>query len=144
MALIAIHTVIDIVWIALVSRIRLGLGVAVCAFEDRIVVRIRMADRAHSVGGVASMVHWEPGVVERCPGPCRCVVASNARRGEDGRCSLVNRVSGAIVIGLVAPVAIRRKRGVVVIYVAAGAGHLRVETGQRKRRRAVIKLAVGP
>ena len=49
MALIAIHTVIDIIWIALVSRIGLGLGVAIRALEDGIVVRIGVARRANAV-----------------------------------------------------------------------------------------------
>ncbi len=144
MALIAIHTVIDIIWIALVPRIGLGLGVAICALEDRIVVRIRMTDRAHSVSGVASMVQGEPRVVERCPRPRSCVVASCAGGCENSWRSAMHRVRRGIVIRFVAAVAIRRKRGVVVIHVTAGAAHLRVEASQRKRGRAVIKLAVGP
>ncbi len=144
MTLIAINAVIDISWIALVPRIGLGLGMAICALENCVVVRIRMTDRAHSVSGVASMVHGEPRVVERCPRPCSCVVASSTDGCENRWRSLVHRVRRGIVIRFVAAVAVRRKRGVVVIYVTARAGHLRVEAGQWKRGRAVIKLAIGP
>jgi len=49
MALIAIHTVIDIIRIALMCRISLGLSVAIRALENHIVVRIRVAGRAHTV-----------------------------------------------------------------------------------------------
>ena len=55
MTLIAIHAVIDIIWIALMSRIRLGLAVAICALENRVVARIRVAGRAHTVS--APMCH---------------------------------------------------------------------------------------
>ncbi len=55
MALVAVHAVIDIIWIALVSRIGLGLGVAICALEDGIVARIGVAGRAHTVR--APVVH---------------------------------------------------------------------------------------
>lgn len=83
-------------------------------------------------------------MVERCAGPRRCVVASCAGRRKDGWRRLVNRIRGRVVVRLVAAVAGGRKRCVVVVDMARGAGHLRVETSQRKRGRAVIKLAVGP
>ena len=144
MTLIAINAVIDISWIALVPRIGLGLGMAICALENRVVVRIRMTDRAHSVSGVVSMVHGEPRVVERCPRPCSCVVASSTGGCENSWRSAMHRVRRGIVIRFVAAVAVRRKRGIVVIYVTTRASHLGVEACQWKRGRAVIKLAVGP
>lgn len=124
MTLIAVNAVIHISWIALVRRISLRLGVAIRALEDRIVVRIRMADRANSVGGVASMAHGEPRVVERCSRPCRRVVASRTGGCENSWRGAMNRVRGRVVIRFVAAVAVGGQRGVVVIYVTAGAGHL--------------------
>lgn len=97
MALIAVHAVIDIIWIALVRRIGLGLAVAVCALEDRIVTRIRVAGRADTVS--APVVHREPGMVERRPRPCRGVVARRAGRGENGGRRGVNWIRGAAVVG---------------------------------------------
>ena len=142
MALIAIHTVIDIIWIALVSRIGLGLGVAIRALEDGIVARIGVAGRAHTVR--AAVGHREPGMVERSPRPCRGVVASRAGGGKNGRRRLMNWIRGAVVVCLVATVAGRRKRGVVVIYVASGAGDSRVESRQRERGGVVVKLSICP
>lgn len=49
MALIAVHAVIDIIWIALMRRIGLGLRVAIRALETHIVVRIGVAGRAYTV-----------------------------------------------------------------------------------------------
>ena len=49
MALIAVHAVIDIIWIALMRRIGLGLRVAIRALENHIVVRIGVARRAYTV-----------------------------------------------------------------------------------------------
>ena len=83
-------------------------------------------------------------MVERCAGPRRCVVASCAGRCENGWRCFVNWIRGRVVVRLVAAVAGRWKCGVVVIDVAGGAGHLRVETSQRKRGRTVIEFAVGP
>ena len=83
-------------------------------------------------------------MVERCARPCRCVVASRAGGRENGWRRCVNWIRGGVVVGLVATVAGRGKRGVVVVYVARGAGYGGMKSGQREGRGAVVKLAVGP
>ena len=121
------------------------LGVAIRALENRIVVRIRVTNRTHSIGSISPVTYCEPGVVEHRSAPCRCVVASGARGCENSRRSAMHRVRRGIVIRFVAAVASRREADVVVIYMATGAGHLGVKASQRERRhRTVIKFAVGP
>ena len=83
-------------------------------------------------------------MVERCPCPGSCVVTSRAVCRKNGWRRFMNWIRGGVVVGLVATIAVRRKRRVVVVYMTSGAGNLRVISGQRKRRRIVIKLAVGP
>jgi hypothetical protein len=142
MALIAIYAVIDIIWIALVCSVGLGLGMAICTLKNCVVVRIRVAGRAHTVS--VPVIWREPRVIKRGSSPCRCVVARSASRGENRRRSLMNRIGRAIVIGFVAAITVCRECGVVVIYVAIGTGDLNVEASQGKYRRIVIKLPVGP
>jgi len=83
-------------------------------------------------------------MVERCARPCRCVVASRAGGRENGWRRCMNWIRGGVVVCLVATVAGRGKRGVVVVYVASGAGYGGMKSGQREGRGAVVKLAVGP
>ena len=54
------------------------------------------------------------------------------------------RIRGGVVIRLVAAVAVGWQRGVIVVYMATSAGHAGVKTSERKFRRVVIELAVGP
>ena len=86
----------------------------------------------------------EPGVIERSVRPHLGVVAGLARRREPG-CGVIG-IGGGVVIRLVAPVAIRGKRGVVVVDVAIRALPWRysVRAGQGERRGVVVELAVGP
>ena len=143
MALVAVHAVVDIPADVRVTEIvRVPAAMAARALENRVVAGIRVASRAHTVS--VPVGHWEPGMVERCPRPRRCVVASRAGGRENGWRRCMNWIRGGVVVGLVAAVACGRKRGVVVIYVTCGAGDGRMESRQRKHRRAVIKLAVGP
>jgi hypothetical protein len=83
-------------------------------------------------------------MVERCTRPCRCVVAGRAGGRENGWRRLMNWIRGGVVVGLVATVAGRGKRGVVVIYVAGGAGNGGMKSGQWEGRGAVVKLSVRP
>ena len=127
MTLIAIHAVIDIIWIALMCRIGLRLAVAICALEDRIVGGIGVAGRANTIS--AAVGYRPPGMVERCAGPRRGVVARCASCRENGWRGFMNRIRGRVVVCLVASVAGRWKCGVVIVDVAGGAGDLRVEPG---------------
>ena len=72
MALIAICTVIHIPSYARVARIGLGLRVATRAHKDGIIRRVGMAGGTYSCS--SAMSRWEPGMVERGPGPGRSVV----------------------------------------------------------------------
>ncbi len=56
----------------------------------------------------------------------------------------MNRIRRGVVVRLMASVAGRRQRRVVVVYVAIRAGHRCVESRQRKSRLAVIEFAVRP
>jgi len=142
-ALVAVHAVVYIPADVRVTEIvRVPAAMAARALENRVVAGIRVASRAHTVS--VPVGHWEPGMVERCARPCRCVVASRAGGRKNGRRRFVNWIRGGVVVCLVATVAGCRKRGVVVIYVTSRAGDSRVESGQRERGGAVVKLAVGP
>jgi len=143
MALITIHAVIHIPADVRVMEIgRVPAPMATRALENRVIVRIRVAGRAHTVS--VPMGHWEPGMVERCPRPRSCVVASRAGGRKNGWRRFMNWIRGGVVVCLVATVAGRRKSGVVIIYVTCSAGYGRMESRQRKRRGVVVKLSVRP
>jgi len=143
MTLVTVNTVIYIPADVRVREIvRVAAPVATRALENRVVVRIRVAGRAHTVS--VPVGHREPGMVEGCPCPCSCGVASRARGRKDSWRRFMNWIRRGVVVCLMATVAGRRKRCVVVIYVATGAGHLNVEASQRERCRVVIELPIGP
>ena len=143
MALVAVHAVVHVpADVRMMEVVCVPASVATRALENRVVVRIRVAGGANAVS--VAMIHWEPGVVKGRPGPCRGVVTSGARRREDRRRRLVDGIRGVVVIRRVAAVASCGQGGVVVVYMASGAGDLGVEARQRERRRTVVKLAVGP
>lgn len=145
MALIAIYAVIHIpADVGVTEIVRVPASMATRTLENCVVVRTRVTDRANSVSSIPSMGHREPCMAKSCSSPRSCVVTGRAGCSENGWRRFVNWIRGGVVVRLVATVASRRKRGVVVIYVTSGAGNLRVEAGQRKRCRVVIKLAVGP
>jgi len=141
-ALIAIHTVVHIASNTLVRGIRLGLRVAICTGEDRIVVRIRVASAAHTIG--VAMVQREPGVIELAIRPLDSVVAG-CTGGREMSGDVV-RIVRILVVRLVAAIAVRGQVGVVVVYVAVGASARRdgVRAGEREARLAVVKVGVGP
>ena len=147
MALIAVHAVVHISPNALVVLIRFGFRVAIGALENRVVVRIRMARRAHAVG--VAMVDRKRSVlrvIERRILPVRGVVAVLARRREKLRLGRVPRIRGVVVIALMAADAGRRQRGVVIVDVAVGAGPRghRVRSRQWKGRVVVIESRIRP
>jgi len=141
-ALVAIHTVVHIASNTLVCGIRLGLRVAVCTGEDRVVVRIRVAGAAHTVG--VAMVQREPGVIELAIRPLDRVVAGCTGGREMG--GDVVRIVRILVVRLVAAIAVRGQVFVIVVDVAVGAGARRY--GMRAREGeaglVVVKVGVGP
>lgn len=115
MALVAIHTVVDVSTHALVFLIRIRFGVAARALEHRVVARVGVARGAHPSG--TTVIRVKPRMVENCAGPSgHHLVARLASGRETGR--HVVRVVCGLVLRLVAGVAIRGQIRVVVIYVA--------------------------
>jgi len=103
MALVAVHAVVHIPLDAVVVRVGLGLGMAIGALENRVVVRIRMARRTHAIR--VAMVDRERRVlrvIERCIQPVRGVMAVLASRREELRLRRVSRVGRAVIVGEVA------------------------------------------
>ena len=147
MALVAVHAVVHISLNALVILIRLRFRVAVSALENRVVVRIRMARRTHSIR--VAMVNRELRVlrvIERRILPVRGVMAVLASGREKLWLRRMSRIRRLVVIRLVATDAGGRQRGVVVVDVAVGArprGY-RMRSRQRKRRVVVIERRIRP
>ena len=142
MALIAIHTVVDISAEVRVIEIgRVPASVALRTLENQVVCGIRMARSAHAVG--IAVIHGEIGVVEHRAGPGRCRVAGCTSCREPG--CRVSRIRCGVVSCRVAPVAIDRQRRIVVVHVAARAGNRRgVKTSQWESSRVVIENRTGP
>ena len=115
---------------------------SVCARENRVVVRIRVARRTDAAG--ISMIDAPPGVTKRRARPRRGVVTSRTGCGEDRWCGFVDGVCRIVVIRGVAAVTRRWQRRVIAVHMAARASHSRVGAGQREGRRAVFKICVGP
>ena len=79
----------------------------------------------------------EPGVIECRARPCRGVVARLARGREAG--GNVVRVGRARVQRFVARIAVRGSGGEVTVYMATGASHRGVRSGQRERCVVVVE-----
>ena len=143
-ARIAIHAVVDIPSDPLVRGVSSCFGMArsVRAREHHIAIRIRVAGGANSVR--VTVVDAPPCVTKRCTAPRSRGVARCAVRRKNCRRGAVNRIRCCVVVGLVASDAGRRQGGVVVVYVAVRAGHLRMKSRQRECRFAVVELAVCP
>jgi len=147
MTLVAVHAVVDISADALVLGIRFRLRMAIGALENGVVIRVRMARRAHTVR--VAMVDGELcvlRVIESRVLPVRGVVAVLARCREELRLRRVAWIRGLVVIGLVAGNARRAGQVVIVVDVAIGASPRRngMGTGQREAGLRVIELAVRP
>ena len=143
MALVAVHAVVHIpADVRVMEIVRVPAPVATRALENRVVARTRVAGGTNAIG--VTVIHREPGMVKSRSSPrCRCMTSCAIRR-EDGRRRLMDGIRSVVVIRRVAAVASRGKGGVVVVHMATGTGDLRVEARKRERRRAVVKLAVGP
>ena len=148
MALVAVDAVVDVARHLIVLEI-VGViaAMAAGALEDRVVVRVRVARRTHAariavVRGELCVLR----VIEGSASPRGGVVAGLARCGEELRLCRVARIRRVVVVGLVAPDARRRQRGVVVVHVAIGAHarRHRMRTGQGEGSVVVVEGRVGP
>jgi len=148
MALIAIDAVIDIsrnIWVMEIRRI--VAPVASRALEDGIVVGVRVARRANTVG--VAMGDRELRVlcvIEGGACPRGGVVAVLARSREELRLCGVTGIRRLIVVGLMASDAGGGQSRVVAVDVAVGAHPWRhgMRTGQREGRVVVIEGRVRP
>ena len=140
MTLITIDAVVDVTANALVLLVRIGLRVAVGASKDCVIVRVRVAGRAHAIR--TPVVQREISVIEVRRDPRRRVVTGGAGCRE-ARGHVV-RISSSIVGGLMAGIAVGRQRGVVVVDVAACARNHHMGTRQGKRRVVVIEACRNP
>ena len=120
---VAVHAVVHIPVDALVVPVRLRFRMAIGALENRVVIRIRVARRTHSIR--VAMVDRERRVlrvIERRVQPVRGAMTVLARRREELRLRCMPRIRRVVVVGLVAADAGSRQRGVVVVDVAVHAG----------------------
>lgn len=139
-ARIAIHAVVDIPGNAAVPLVRGRLGVAVSASKDGVVRRVGMARGTNPVGAAMSRV--KPRVIESCSSPRGGRVAGGASGGES-RGGVVG-IGGAVVIGPMAGVTIRRRCGIDTIDVTLGAGYSNVRAGEREGRFGMIEDCASP
>jgi len=143
MALVTVHAVVHIpADVRVMEIVRVPAPMATRALENRVVGWTRVAGGTNAVS--IAVINVEPGVVERCAGPCSRVVTSRASSCENSWRGLMDWIGSSSIIRGMAAVTIRREGGVVVVHVATGAGHFRVKARQREGGRAVIELAVGP
>ena len=123
MALVTVNAVVHIpvhVRVAEVSGVVAAM--AGRALENGVVIRIRMARGANTVG--VAMVDWESRVlrvIERRTSPCGRVMAGRAGRREELRLRSMAGIGGVVVIGLMAADTSRGQRGVVAVDVAVSA-----------------------
>ena len=121
-------------------RISVRLGVAVGALEDAIVARIGMAGRANAAR--STVIHIEPGVIERRAQPTGSRVTDSTCVRE--ACGHVIRIVRCLVVALVAPVAIRGQRCVVVVHVAVRTRYAGMSAGQRETCVVVVEGCRAP
>ena len=127
--------------------VRVGFRVAVGALEHGVVIRIRMARGANTVG--VAMVNRESRVlrvIERRTSPGGRVMAGRAGRREELRLRGMAGIGGVVVIGLMAADTSRGQRGVVAVDVAVSAYPRRclVRAGQGECRVVVIERGICP
>lgn len=143
MALVAVHAVVDIARHMIVLKIvRIVAAVTSSALEHGVVIRIRVARRANSIG--IAMARRELRVLRMVEGrvaPACCVVAVLARGWEELLLRGVSWIARVLVIRLMTAVAIGGQRCVVTVDVAVGAlaGRHRMRSGKGKGCRLVIK-----
>jgi hypothetical protein len=143
MALVTIHAVVHIpADVRVMEIVGVPAPMATRALENRVVGWTRVAGGTNAVS--IAVFNVEPGVVERRPSPCSRIVTSRASSCENCRRGLMDRICSSGIVRGMAAVTIRGEGGVVVVYVATGAGHFRVKARQREGCSAVIELAVSP
>jgi hypothetical protein len=136
-ALVTVHAVVNVATDVRVAEVA-GVVIAMAsgALEHAVVARIRVARRAHTIG--IPVIGREVGVIERRSRPAGRRVAGIASLREAGRRMV--RVRRTRIVRIVAAVARRGQRRVVVVHVALRAGHVgRVIARQRERGHTVIK-----
>jgi len=143
MTLVTIHAVVDIpAHVRVMEIVGVPAPMASGTLENRVVGRTCVAGGAHAVS--IAVINVEPGVVERCAGPGSRVVTSRASSCENCWRGGMDRIGSSSIIRRMTAIAIRREGGVVVVYMATGAGHFHVKARQREGSRVVVELAIGP
>jgi len=140
MTLVTIDAVVHIpIDVRVAEIIGIVAAMAARALEHRIVVGVRVARGANSVG--VAMIDRKTRVlrvVEGCACPRGGVVAVLACCREELRLSLVTRIGRVVVIGLMATDAGRGQSGVVAVDVAFGALPRRNRVRSRQREGGVV------
>jgi len=119
MALITIRAVVNVPADSAVVGIRLRFAMTIRALENRIVVGVDVAGRAHAVriaviDGERSVLH----VVERGLHPIGRVVTTDAGSREELRLRCVPGIAGGHVVRFMASIAVGRQSRVIVVDVA--------------------------
>lgn len=109
--------------------------VAIGALENAVVARIRVANGTNSVR--SAVIRGEIGMVEGGAEPTRRRVACGTSCWK-ARAHVV-RIVGSFIVRLMAAVAVRRQRRVVIVHVATRARHTRVSSSQWETRIVVIE-----
>jgi hypothetical protein len=135
MALVAIRAVVNVVAHTVMIRIGLALGMATRASKYGVVGWVGVTGGAHAIG--SAMVRRKPGVIEGRPLPRSGGVTGLAGRGEVRRRMV--RIGRGLIVSFVAGIAVRRDRGVVVVYVTTGASDRGVLARKRERRIVVVE-----
>ena len=148
MTLITIDAVVDVSRHLVVMEIVCIISpMTAGALEYRVIVRIRMTRRAHTIGVAVRCRELRVlRVVEASPRPCGRVVAGLARGREELRLRRMARVRSVVVIGLMAANARDRQCRVVIVDVTIGALSRwdSVRSSQRKCGVVVIKSRIRP
>ena len=133
MALVAIHAVVDIPgYIGVLKIVRVVSAVTSRALKYGIVIRIRMARGANTIG--IAMVDWDSRVlrvIECRTRPSRRVMAGRAGGREKLGLRGVARIGGVVVVGLMAADTRRRQSRVVVVDMTIGAHPRRYQVRAR-------------
>ena len=139
MTLVTVDAVVDIpVNLRMREILCVVATVAIRALEHRIVVRVRVARGANTVGvAVGDREARVLRVIEGCSRPRGRVVAGLACSREELRLRRVTGVRRVVVIGLVASDAGRGQRSVVTVDVAVGALPRRNRVRSRQRESSV-------
>ena len=140
MAVVAVDAVVNVPAYARMPGISFRLQMAIRALEYRIGIRIRVAGGTNAVG--SAVVQREVRVIKRCSRPRGCGVAGRAGRREAG--GHVVWIRRGVIGGLVARVAIRRNRCVIVVHVTTRAGYGSVRARQWERGVVVVKRGRDP